>query len=218
MVQEFIAYLNENSGALTVLVTFVYVVATIFICGANILSAQASHKQLAEMKKQYAQENRPIVEVEVLFENRTFFGLRFINHGKYTAKKVLIELDQNFINSIEETSFQQQLKKLKGRTCVIGVGQHYDVFFGTQRFRSNPNKAAAKGRVRYEGNGGTYESDFEIDLESYAIFFSVTTEQEQLLNKLEKQCSALKGIQKELHELNTQMKKNNSPMMDEEEG
>lgn len=218
MVQEFIAYLNENSGALTVLVTFVYVVATIFICGANILAAQASQKQLAEMKKQYAQENRPNIEVEFLFENRAFFGLRFINHGRYTAQKVTINLDENFINSLEEAPFQQQLNQLQGKTCIIGVGQHYDIFFGTEKYRSNPNKLPAKGCIRYEGNGLTYENDFEINLESYATIFSVTTEQEQLRNKLEKQCSALKGIQKELHELNTQMKKNNSPMMGEEEG
>lgn len=217
MLQDFIAYLNDNSGALTVLVTFVYVVATIFICRANILAAQASQKQLAEMKKQYAQENRPNVEVEFLYENRAFYGLRFINHGKYTAQKVAIELDQGFINSLDEKPFQQQLDQLKGKTCVIGVGQHYDVFFGTERYRSNPNKVAAKGCIRYEGNGCTYESNFEIDLESYSAIFSVTTEQEQLRNKIEKQCSALKGIQKELHELNAQIRKKNSDEMENKE-
>ena len=52
-----------NSDWVMVIITGIYVIATIFICWANIKSAQASKAQLHEMQLQYAEENRPIVEV-----------------------------------------------------------------------------------------------------------------------------------------------------------
>jgi len=42
----------------------VYVIATIFICWANIKAANASKEQLREMQKQFAETNRPIIELE----------------------------------------------------------------------------------------------------------------------------------------------------------
>lgn len=126
---KFFELLNDNSGGLTFLITVVYVVATIAICIANIQSANASKKQLEEMQKQYAEENRPHIEVEFLFERRSFYGLRFINHGKSTAQNVEIQLSDAFIDSLGSTNFAELLKKQKGKKCVIGVDQHYDLFF-----------------------------------------------------------------------------------------
>lgn len=51
-------WLNDNSNALMVLITFVYVVATFEICKANIKSAEASREQLAESKRQFEETRR----------------------------------------------------------------------------------------------------------------------------------------------------------------
>lgn len=192
--QHFIAYLNDNSGAMTFLITVIYVVATILICWANIKSANASKIQLEEMRKQYAEENRPNVEVEFLYEKRTFYGLRFINHGKCTAQHVQIKLDAAFIESIAERNFFDLLSKYNGKECTIGVGQHYDLFFGTNKYRENPNKVAATGTICYQSNGNTYQRDFFVDLENYATIFSVNSGQEDLLMKIKEQTSEQKGI------------------------
>ena len=53
-----------NADWAMVIVTGIYVVATIFICWANIKSAKASKEQLCEMQRQYTEANRPIIEVE----------------------------------------------------------------------------------------------------------------------------------------------------------
>ena len=45
-----ITYLNDNSNALMVIITAIYVMATIAICAANIVSAYASNKQMQEAK------------------------------------------------------------------------------------------------------------------------------------------------------------------------
>ena len=46
-----------------VIITRVYVIATILICWANIKAANASKEQLQEMQKQFAETNRPILSL-----------------------------------------------------------------------------------------------------------------------------------------------------------
>lgn len=50
-----IEWMNQNQGFLMVTITFVYVVATIFICVFNWKSASASRKQVEESQKQQKQ-------------------------------------------------------------------------------------------------------------------------------------------------------------------
>lgn len=119
---KFFELLNANSGGLTFLITVVYVIATIAICKANIQSANASKKQLEEMQKQYAEENRPHIEVEFLLERRSFYGLRFINHGKSTAQNVEIQLSDAFIDSLGSSTRQ------------IFISCHSVVFFSSISF------------------------------------------------------------------------------------
>ena len=61
--EELIHFLDLHSGSLTVLVagmsmliTLVYVVATIFICRANIRSAEATRAQVAEARRHMSGE------------------------------------------------------------------------------------------------------------------------------------------------------------------
>lgn len=51
--KEILCFLNNNSGALTVLVTAIYTVATIAILIANSISARAANKQITTSHKQY---------------------------------------------------------------------------------------------------------------------------------------------------------------------
>lgn len=186
---------------LMLVITAVYVVATIFICWANICSANASKAQLEEMRKQYNQENRPNIEVEFLYSRRTFYGLRFVNHGKCTAHNVKILLDSTFVDSLPNAKFSALLRKQDGKVCVIGVGQHFDLYFGSNEYLNSPNKSPAKGRILYWANGIEYESEFYIDMESYATIFSVNSEQEDLIKKLKEQNSELNGIKEAIRNL-----------------
>ncbi|HRU96597.1 MAG TPA: hypothetical protein P5092_04035 [Ruminococcus sp.] len=63
--EELIDLLNDNQGALMVIITFVYVIATIAICIANIKSANASKAQLKESKRQFeASQKQAKAELE----------------------------------------------------------------------------------------------------------------------------------------------------------
>lgn len=178
---------------LMVVITFVYVVATIFICWANIKSAKASKEELAEMKRQYADENRPRIEIEFCYERRTWYIVRFINHGRLTAQHVKIILDEEFIDSLPEPGFQDTLRKQRKKEFIIGVGQHYDLYIASNELRGNPNMKPVTGKLSYQDESGKYESDIYIDLENYATFFSSTSDDPMV--------KELKNIKKEIEGL-----------------
>lgn len=191
-----IEFLDQHSGSLMVIITMVYVVATAMICWANFRSAKASKEQLLEMRKQFEEENRPRIDVEFLYANKSFYGLRFINTGKTIAQKVCIQLDKSFIDSLSEPPFPELLRKQVGKECIIGIGQHYDLFFGTEKYRENPDKVPAKGTITYRDSKKEFSDSFHIDLERYMTIFSVESDEDRLLGKLNKQNQQLDGIKR----------------------
>ena len=183
---------------LMVIITAIYVVATIFICRANMKSAEASKEQLIEMQRQYAEGNRPYIETEFCFLNRMWYVVRFVNHGRFTAQHVKITLSQEFIDSLPEQNFREILNKLKTLECIIGVGQHHDLFIGSIRLQGNPNMKPLIGKITYESNGNLYESDIFVDLEHYMTFYSTDSEQEKFLKALKENAKELEGIKRSL--------------------
>lgn len=189
---------------LMVVITAVYVMATIAICWANIQAADATKAQLEEMKRQYAEENRPIIETEFHYERRTWYIIRFVNHGRQTAQHVKIELDREFIESLPEEVYKSTLLEQKGKECIIGVGQHYDLYIGSNAMRGNPNMRPVTGDIYYDGYQNSYSDKVFIDLKNYMTFFSSTTDNDDLLKAVKKNAEELKGIRNELQSLRAQ--------------
>ena len=177
-----------------VILTAVYVVATVFICYFNYCSAKASREQTAEMKRQYDKENRPYITTELIYEKKAFYGLRLTNHGKRTANHVKIQFEEEFLISIVEPDFRALLEKQKGRECIIGIGQHHDMYFGTNKFRDNPNKIALSGSITYTDSTEIYCDDFLIDFEKYTTFFSVNSDADDFLKEMKALTKELKKI------------------------
>lgn len=184
-------------------ITVVYVIATCFICYFNYQAAKASRDQLAEMKKQYAEENRANIEVEFIYERRAWYIIRFINHGKMTARNVNIQLSQEFIESLPREDIRSLLSKQKDKKCIIGVGQHFDLCIGGNELRGNPNVVPATGAITYQSNGETYSSDIYVDLGNYMTFFSWDTEHEDLMKILKDGTRELKRISAAIDNQNT---------------
>lgn len=184
-----------------VVLTAIYVLATIFICYFNYGSTKASREQAAEMRRQYEEENRPYITVELIYERKAFYGLRFSNHGKRLADHVRIQLDQAFVDGLNEPSFRATLERTKGKECIIGIGQHYDLYFGTNKFRENTEKSALSGQVTYQDGSRTYTEAFSIDFDSYATFFSMNSAADDFLKEMRAQTKELKGIKEALQQL-----------------
>ena len=99
-----------NAEWTMVIITGIYVVATVFICWANFKSANASKEQLKEMQKQYAETNRPLIELEFHYIRRTWYIARFVNHGNLTAQHVRINLNQSFTKTSHSKNGLRTLK------------------------------------------------------------------------------------------------------------
>jgi hypothetical protein len=181
-----------------VILTLVYVVATIAICYFSYQSAKASREQTMELKHQYDAENRPYITYELIYEKRTFFGIRFSNHGKRIANHVIIQLDQGFLDSLNEPNIQHILEEQKGRECIIGIGQHYDLYFGTNKYRGNKNKVLLSGYISYSDGTKQYKDDFAINTEKYAVFFSVNSDSDDFLSAIKTQNDKLEKISRSL--------------------
>ena len=193
-----------------VIVTMVYATATIFICIYNYRLAKATREQVIELKRQYDSENRPYITVELIYVRKAFYGLRLTNHGKRIANHVSICLSQEFIESIAEQNFKSELEKTKGKECIIGIGEHYELFFGTNEFRDNPNKIPISGYVTYSDIKERFRDEFFIDFKIYATAYAVDSDADDLLNAMKKQTQELKDIESVLARMASYIKKNNN--------
>lgn len=175
-------------------ITLIYVIATIAIWRANKKSISIMEQQVAEMKKQYEEDNRPRIEIELVLLKRQYFTLRFVNRGKITASDVLIDISQQFIDSMPENSNKELLYDIKGKTCIIGVGQCHDVYLGGMALKHTDELKPLEGKVTYESNGKTYTADFHIDVKDYATFYSVLSEEEQIVQALDRISNHLRNL------------------------
>lgn len=200
---QFIEFLDIHSGSLTVIITFVYVLATVLICGANIMSAKATRDQVKESQRQYKEEHRPYVTCEIIYERRKFYGMRFTNCGQEIATHIQISFDPNCLADISQQIFSDFLRKLQNREFILGIGKSYDVYLGTQKLRDNPPKRPIKGQIKYRGSNSTYHENFDIDFSKYATFFSIDTYEDDMLKLLDRQASALERIANALDDRET---------------
>lgn len=164
-------FLNQNSDALMVVITAVYVITTIFMCRANNKSAEASRAQLEEMRRQYADANRPFIAVEFTLVARRCYVLRLVNNGRLTALNVRVRLNEDFIESLDFKEIKEILRNQRNKMCIIGAGQHFDIPVGGAELRDNSNLKPIRGMVTYEGGGIQYETEIDLDLENYMTIF-----------------------------------------------
>src|SRR5699024_4733510 len=93
----------------------------------------------------------------------------------------------------------------KDKKCIIGVGQHFDLYFGTMVFRENPDINIAKGTIFYSWSSREDTCEFCVDLKNYATIFSTNSAEEDLFDKLKAQTKELEGIKTELEKINKKL-------------
>lgn len=162
-------YIPEITQCLMVIITALYLSATIIMCVFNGKSAKAAKEQTQELKNQFYAVNRPVLTVNVMYLEKGFWLLRIKNEGSQTAMKTRLKINQSFIDSIPEEKYRKALEMNKGKERTVGVGQEADIIFGTEEYTRIKNKAELCGEIVYCGiNGMEYTDDFEVDIESYA--------------------------------------------------
>lgn len=192
-----------------VLITGIYVIATIAICSANFKSAKATREQIEESRRQFEEEHRACITYEFIYENRTWYGLRFTNRGKRIAQHVKIVLKEEFINSLTNPQFTKSLKALSGKEFLLGVDQSYDIYFGASEFLRNANKLPIQGSIVYSDIASDYEEHFCIDVGSYPPIFSVESNEEKYIEAVKNQTKVLDKLQHEIFMLMNYLKQEN---------
>lgn len=162
-------YIPEITQCLMVIITALYLSATIIMCVFNGKSAKAAKEQTQELKNQFYAINRPVLTVNTVYIEKGFWIIRIRNEGSQTAMKTRLKINQQFIDDLPEEKYRKALEADKTRERTIGVGQEFDLIFGTQEYTRLKEKADLCGQILYCGiNGMEYTDDFEVDLQSYA--------------------------------------------------
>lgn len=195
---------------LMVVITAVYVVATIIICIANYKSAKEAHKQTEESIQQFNKSNRPYITCEYILSSRTYCGIHICNHGNQVARNLKINVDKEFMDLLVEGHFLKFKKINDSVYTVVGINQSYDFYFS--KVKNKPIDVPLKVSLKYENDDGiTYEEKFVIDLGKQLPIESVKSDFEKAVKSINRQNEVLKNISNKLDKIAIELqdKKNN---------
>lgn len=152
---------------LMVIITAIYVVATIFICHANIKSAQATREQLAESKRQFDEQNRAFVTVTFEIIRGGLAVLCIENHGNRIANNVSIRIAQDFLDNMGEDSAKELTKKLSDSSFQLGIGKKLYAFLGSHLDLKKLSNVLLAIDITYQDLVEEYTEKTTIDLSQY---------------------------------------------------
>lgn len=102
-IMEMVIWLNVNDGCAMAILTFVYVIATIFICRYNAKSASATKEQIKESQRQFEENIRANVIPRFITLEGQLYCLAFHNVGKTMANKLIINISKEWIECLRKT-------------------------------------------------------------------------------------------------------------------
>lgn len=174
---------------LMVIITAIYVVATIFICIFNGKSAKAAHdqteasrQQTKEMIDQYNAVNRPIVTVRFDIIRSGLMCFIIENEGPQPAKDVKVVINQEFIDNISNSDERKMLADLNNATFFLASKQKLTVLLGGNSAFSDIAKEIAKIDISYNG----YAEHTEIDINQYRFLLIYNSPVEDISQHLKK--------------------------------
>lgn len=115
---------------LMVVITIVYVLATILICVFNYRSAKATREQVLEQKRQFDEGNKPCVDITFEIIRSGLLALKIQNTGSKMATNVNVSLNKNCTDlySLSNKSHFEYIEKLLKSKFHLGVNQSFFVF------------------------------------------------------------------------------------------
>lgn len=124
-----IIWMNDNNGFVMAVLTFVYVIATIFICIFNGRAASATRKQTEEAQRQFEENNRANVIPRFITLEGQLYCLAFHNIGKTMAEKLVIKISSEWLECLRNTQKNSEvaetLEKLKEIEIFLPVDDKY---------------------------------------------------------------------------------------------
>lgn len=114
-----IAFLNQNNGAIMVIITAIYVIATILICVYNRKSAEASKKQISESQHQFKENQRLQVMPYLQFK------IEKLPNVEHQSPCIYLDLYSNKDKILESTSY------ISIKNIGVGIAHHLEITLTT---------------------------------------------------------------------------------------
>lgn len=186
--------MTKMTDWLMVIITFVYVVATIFICIYNYRSAKASRDQLEESMRQFEESNRAFVTVTLEVIKAGYAVLHIQNHGKRIAENVNIQISQAFVSIITDEDDREHVQKLCNSSFTLGIGQSWYVGIGNHMDLEKMEKELLSINISYKDAVSKYEETIVIDLKQFAWMLLYESPIEDLSQEMKKLANSTHSI------------------------
>ena len=184
---------------MTFLITVVYVVATIFICWANIRSAKATRAQVAEQQREFEETNRAFVTVTFEIIKSGLAVLRIQNHGKRIATDVSVHISDAFVENMEDKMDREHVQKLCHSIFTIGIGQSWYICIGSHLQIDQMSKELLTVTISYRDSVTQYCETISIDLKQYFWSLIYDSPIEDMRQEIKESTKELKSIGKSMN-------------------
>lgn len=179
---------------LMVIITAIYVVATIIICYFNGKSAKAAKMQTDEMIRQYSMTNRPKVTIHFDIIRSGLLCFVIENEGTSPAHNVSIKINKDFLDGLDEEVEKDCLEKMAGSELYLASKQKIYILLGGQPQFSKLAQNVAEIDIAYDG----YEEHTSIDLNQYGMLLVYSSPLEDISQHMKKMKENDEGFQKSL--------------------
>lgn len=158
-----------------VVLTGVYVLATIAIYRANQKSAKWAQAQTDELIRQFRETNR--ARLSVRFDKRAIVERSFVikNIGQRPATNVRLSIDGEFMSALDKVFPANVLKIAQKSTILIAPGQEFWFLVGMCSTVERMSVQVAHIRVAYRDGEQNYLEETVIDLKQYDFLTEVST-------------------------------------------
>ena len=167
---------------LMVIITAIYVVATIIICYFNGKSAKAAKIQTEEMIRQYNLSNRPNVTIHFDIIRSGLLCFVVENEGNMPAHDVNIHINEKFIAGINDDRDKEHISRFAESKLYLASKQRIFILLGGQPQFSQLAQNVAEIDISYDD----YCEHTTIDLNQYGMLLVYDSPIEDMAQHLKK--------------------------------
>lgn len=167
---------------LMVIITAIYVIATIIICYFNGKSAKAAKMQTDEMIRQYNLANRPNVTIHFDIIRSGLLCFIIENEGTSPAHNVRIKINKDFLEGMNDEVDKNRLENLESSELYLASKQKMYILLGGQPEFSKLAQNVAEIDILYD----EYEEHTTIDLNQYGMFLVYSSPLEDISQYMKK--------------------------------
>ena len=179
-------WINNNQGFVMVVLTAVYVIATIAICLFNYKSAQATREQVAESARQFEETNRAFVTVYADFIRNGLFVLCVSNSGNKPAKEINVNIGEEYFKNIKQ-EFLPNVEKFVKSNFMLGLEQKFYLTLGGLLDYEKLSNESMFLELTYQDDKRKYSEKIEIRLKEIAWSLNYTSPITDIQHDIKKQ-------------------------------